>query len=175
MGLNSVHYALNDGEHVLGLQEIINSSYYWAVPCIQYGDTWSTVEKMKSGFHGSFTAIHFVHDQKEYIGFMYLRSNDSETSPNYIYCTAFSREMVEDSILEIKMPSPMGQGLWTQIPSGSEEEAKDVDGFTNPNLHRRLDSDTNGVTYSVGIYGTNSYRYVYIPEHDEESTTSEIP
>lgn len=73
------------------------------------------------------------------------------------------------------MPTPMGQGKWSQIPSGSEEEAKDEAGFTNPNLHRRLDSDTNGVTYAVGIYGTNSYRYVYIPEHDEESTTSEIP
>lgn len=73
------------------------------------------------------------------------------------------------------MPTPIGYGNWTQIPAGSEEAEKDADGFTNPNLHRRLSSDTGVHSYFVGLYGTNSYRYVYTPEHDEESDESEIP
>ncbi len=73
------------------------------------------------------------------------------------------------------LPESMGYGVWKKIESGSEEATKDAEGFTNPNLHRRLSSDTGGSTYIVGIFGTNSYRYVYAPEHDEESDESEIP
>lgn len=70
---------------------------------------------------------------------------------------------------------PMGNGPWKEIESGSAEESADRSGFTHPNLHRRLSTDTEGRKYSVGIYGLNSYRTTTIELHDEESTDSEIP
>ena len=68
-------------------------------------------------------------------------------------------------------------------PLSPEEEAKDVIGFTHPNLHRRVDpkipSDPKEVkprSYIFGVYdGINSYRTTEISYHDEDSTTSEIP
>lgn len=71
----------------------------------------------------------------------------------------------------------------TLKPLTSEEEAKDTLGFTNPNLHRRIDphtpTDTKEVKpreYIIGVYDKiNSYRTTQIFYHDEESTTSEIP
>ena len=73
------------------------------------------------------------------------------------------------------MPEQLGYGMWTTVPAGSEEAQKDAAGYTNPNLHRRLTSDTGDTEYAVGIFGLNSYRYVYTPTHDEESDESEIP
>jgi hypothetical protein len=65
---------------------------------------------------------------------------------------------------------------------------KDINvGFTNPNLHRRidpkeppeaenpLDQELAPREYSLEIHGTNSYRTTTITVHDEDSTTSEIP
>ena len=68
-------------------------------------------------------------------------------------------------------------------------------GFTNPNLHRRIDQDAivppgsdykfvhydkNGNPYkqkvSIGVWdGVHSYRTTQTYTHDEESTTVEIP
>lgn len=49
-------------------------------------------------------------------------------------------------------------------------------GVTNPNLHRRIESDpVSGNEYSIGIYGTHSYRTTTIKLHDEDSETSEVP
>ena len=76
-------------------------------------------------------------------------------------------------------------------PSGKplDEEAfvKDTEvGFTNPNLHRRIDpqqpneqSSAEGEhaprEYCVGIYGVNSYRTEHKVVHLEESSKDEIP
>lgn len=68
-------------------------------------------------------------------------------------------------------------------------------GYTNPNLHRRIETDPdipagsnypfvvydkNGVPFKqsvvIGVWdGINSYRTTTTYEHDEESTTCEIP
>lgn len=70
-----------------------------------------------------------------------------------------------------------GQGFATEIESGSEEESKDISGFTNPNLHRRIVTPdmSNGVSYQVGLFGLNSYRISTYTVHDEDSDDSEIP
>lgn len=76
----------------------------------------------------------------------------------------------------------MGQGPGYFIdPSSLDQELDDL-GFTNPNLHRRIDPQeptTEGAvapnSYVIGIYGKNSHRTVTLYLHDEESTTSEIP
>ena len=54
--------------------------------------------------------------------------------------------------------------------------------YTNPNLHRRIETDISPVgeqtapsEYSVGVFGKNSYRVVKSYYHDENSTTSEVP
>lgn len=83
-------------------------------------------------------------------------------------------------------------------PLTSEDAARDKLGFTNPNLHRRLDNkdhsdsaSTMKVTpksqsipkgaeldlrnYTLQIHKVNSYRTVEYILHDEDSTTSEIP
>lgn len=70
----------------------------------------------------------------------------------------------------------LAQGEMYPIEDDSIEEERDlVVGFTNPNLHKRMNSDTGDVTYKFGIYGTNAYRYTETSEHDEESETCEIP
>lgn len=77
----------------------------------------------------------------------------------------------------------MGQGPAKLIESGSDEDKKDTHGFTQPNLHRRVDpkepnSKSNEVSpkeYELGVYGFDSYRTTKINYHDEESETSEIP
>lgn len=68
-------------------------------------------------------------------------------------------------------------------------------GYTNPNLHRRIETDPiyepgvdyllvhrdkDGVPYKqtnvIGVWdGINSYRTIHTQTHDEESTTCEIP
>lgn len=61
-----------------------------------------------------------------------------------------------------------------------EKQLDDL-GFTNPNLHRRLDIRDPELpqvapnTYEFGIYGLNSYRTKKINYHDEDSEISEIP
>lgn len=67
------------------------------------------------------------------------------------------------------------------IEAGSIEEERDEIGYTNPNLHRRIDPQTQTSpilspnTYSFTIQNNQSYRLTHIHTHDEDSTTSEIP
>ena len=69
------------------------------------------------------------------------------------------------------------------VPLSVEDEQRDEHGFTNPNLHRRVDpqnpSSAEEVAprqYVLGVYdGIHSFRTEIISTHDEESTTSEIP
>lgn len=72
----------------------------------------------------------------------------------------------------------------TAVPASEEDLQRDEHGFTNPNLHRRVDPqqpapDSGEVaprSYMLGVYdGLHSYRTETIYTHDEESTTSEIP
>ncbi len=70
-----------------------------------------------------------------------------------------------------------------RTPLTPEEQAKDDLGFTNPNLHRRIDvqpptdpSQVGLTQYTLGVYDKlNSYRITRKEYHDEESTTCEIP
>lgn len=91
---------------------------------------------------------------------------------------------VEERILEFRSKFPtMGQGLSSLIREGEniiDESAalKDANGFTHPNLHRRIDTPPDGSInrkYTLSIYGADSYRTTEYITHDEESTTSEIP
>jgi len=69
-------------------------------------------------------------------------------------------------------------------PATEEDIQQDEHGLTNPNLHRRIDTDqilqgpgeVAPREYTLGVFdGVNSYRLETIVTHDEESTTSEIP
>ena len=75
------------------------------------------------------------------------------------------------------IPQKYGQGPWHEITDPESVEAqRDVIGFTNPNLHRRKsDQIPEDITYTVSIYGLNSYRYIETETHDEDSRTSEVP
>lgn len=63
----------------------------------------------------------------------------------------------------------------------SEDILNESDGYTNPNLHRRIaDEPTlmpneHDKQYHLGIYNVDSYRMTETVLHDEESTTCEIP
>jgi len=93
---------------------------------------------------------------------------------------------------EVPYPIAGAGSGWVQTEDGTIEDQiaydKDqVTGFTNPNLHRRIDPhepkhEDNPLNqelapreYRLEIKGTNSYRTTTITVHDEESTTSEIP
>lgn len=77
----------------------------------------------------------------------------------------------------------VGQGPAKKVEEGSVEEQKDKFGYTNPNLHRRVDASADHISaneplprsYELGIYNVNSYRTVTRHTHDEESETCEIP
>ena len=63
----------------------------------------------------------------------------------------------------------------------AEDIEKDQEGYTHPNLHRRIDDSVQEPgeltprEYSLSIGGVNSYRTTSITVHEEGSTTSEIP
>lgn len=68
------------------------------------------------------------------------------------------------------------------VPANAEQIAKNEHGFTNPDLHRKI--ETNGTQgegevaprqYGLTISGTHSYQTTKYVTHDEESTASEIP
>ena len=87
------------------------------------------------------------------------------------------------------MPEQIDSVVRPLVGQGSAKLANDEDlqrdniGFTNPNLHRRVDpqppeSDSDEVAprdYMFAIQSTDSYRTTEIITHDEESVTSEIP
>lgn len=75
----------------------------------------------------------------------------------------------------------VGQGPWKE--ASTEDIEKDEIGFTNPNLHRRVDSETPAEgsgkyrpdDYEVGIYSVNSYRLTESYYHSEDAEDNEIP
>lgn len=55
------------------------------------------------------------------------------------------------------------QGYAVPVESGSEEAQKDELGYTNPNLHRRINEDEESdESYQVLVQGSNSYKTVTI-------------
>jgi hypothetical protein len=73
------------------------------------------------------------------------------------------------------MPVNYGQGFADVVEAGSADATSDAAGITNPNLHRRILSDTGDHTYKIGIFGLNSYRTESWSAHDDDSDESEIP
>lgn len=79
----------------------------------------------------------------------------------------------------------MGQGPSKQ--ASTDDLARDELGFTNPNLHRRVDPKDPPIAdnplnqevaprgYQLQIQNVHSYRTTTINVHDEESIDSEIP
>lgn len=75
---------------------------------------------------------------------------------------------------------PIAQGYATPVEPDSIEDKRDALGFTNPNLHRRLnptkpESELGPRDYKILVSGLNSYRTITKILHDEDSDTSEIP
>lgn len=65
-------------------------------------------------------------------------------------------------------------------PLSDEDQARDDLGFTNPNLHRRIDpSQPEGEyaprDYSLFVNGTNSYRLTESYDYEDEENPDEIP
>lgn len=76
---------------------------------------------------------------------------------------------------------------YTKVGQGPAKLATEADlindetGYTNPNLHRRIDPQERPLPellkreYELGIYNVNSYRTTTTNYHDEDSSVSEIP
>jgi len=80
------------------------------------------------------------------------------------------------SILENFGVQPLAQGPPREV--SPEDIARDLIGFTHPNLHMRVvrpSTHTPTIRYYFGIFGFNNWRTVIVPVHEEGSTTSEIP
>lgn len=68
-------------------------------------------------------------------------------------------------------------------PATPKDIAKDRQGITNPDLHRRIDEDqadrmrgeVEKDRYTLSVQAVNSYRTTEHTTHDEDSTTSEVP
>lgn len=79
----------------------------------------------------------------------------------------------------------VGQG--PAVPASEDDLARDELGFTNPNLHRRVDPQEPPIAedardqevaprgYQLNIQGVRSYRTTQINVHDEESIYNETP
>ena len=72
----------------------------------------------------------------------------------------------------------------TMQPASESDIINDEHGFTNPNLHRRLDihqppegsEEVAPRDYTVGVYDAiHSTRMTEIHYHSEDSETSEVP
>lgn len=69
------------------------------------------------------------------------------------------------------------------VPAAEHDLEADNLGYTNPNLHRRVDpqapeADSQEVApreYRLGVYSVNSYRTTKVNTHSESSEESEIP
>ena len=68
------------------------------------------------------------------------------------------------------------------VLADAEALQKDENGFTHPNLHRRIKVDRPlgedehlPREYALAVYGVDSYRTTESFVHDEESTTEETP
>lgn len=74
------------------------------------------------------------------------------------------------------------EGQGPAVPANQEDLDKDEHGYTNPNLHRRIDPQPPTTSYEVApksyklfIGGKNSHRTTETFVHDEDSETCEIP
>lgn len=73
----------------------------------------------------------------------------------------------------------MGQG--NAKPATSEDKTRDDVGFTNPNLHERIEMNSQPEgefkprKYHVSIQGVNQYRTTESFLHDDEVNEDEIP
>ena len=75
-----------------------------------------------------------------------------------------------------------GRGIGKQIEDGSIESVRDDQGFTSPNLHRRIDSQPTSGDYElaprqyyIAVQNTHSISTIDIILHEEDSVTSEFP
>jgi len=74
-------------------------------------------------------------------------------------------------------------GSGPAVPATDADLARDAIGYTNPNLHRRIDpqeplpesEELAPREYVLAIQTVNSYRTMRINYHDENSQTTEIP
>lgn len=82
-----------------------------------------------------------------------------------------------DGVHHIFIPMSQRTAIEITQESDPEEYQKDVDGITDPNLHRRIFDEDESITdvTTFTIRGKNSYRYIYNNTHDEDSETEEIP
>lgn len=86
----------------------------------------------------------------------------------------FDNLTFKDTTGETRVIEHMGQGP-AKLASAEDVE-KDELGFTNPNLHRRIDPverdlpETESRKYKLTIQSVNSYRTTQITTHDEDNT-----
>ena len=93
---------------------------------------------------------------------------------------------MDSSDITIRPDLGFAQGPAT-VATSSEiaKEGPDYDGYTNPNLHRRIDpkdpssipgreQETQPRDIELGVYGLHSYKTTALYTHDEESD-EEIP
>lgn len=85
-----------------------------------------------------------------------------------------------ECVMPINNPK-IGQGPAIEL-TAEDRYKDDKIGFTNPNLHRRVDPripsnsyETSPRGYNIGIYGLESYRTTTVHLYDEASEESEIP
>lgn len=72
----------------------------------------------------------------------------------------------------------MGHG--NMKPLSDEDEIRDNNGFTHPNLHRRIDAsqpegEIKPRDYSLFVNGVNSYRLTESYIYEDEDNPNEIP
>lgn len=69
----------------------------------------------------------------------------------------------------------------TLVTAGSIEAQRDANGYTNPNIHRRIEPQpveapaVKPYSYQFTIQNNCSYRLTNRYVHDEDSITSEVP
>lgn len=82
-----------------------------------------------------------------------------------------------------EFPEVIGQGLAIEVEPGSVEDEKDILGYTNPTLHRRVEDKATRIAvhdgmevvegelgtndYWLALEGVDSYRTVETYEHTE--------
>ena len=113
-----------------------------------------------------------------------IEYNMASPYPKGLWRITANRQFPWTELLPLQVelnPLPItGQGNATEITDTSSVEWRRYEnkptGYANPNLYRFQDNPyPENIRGHVGIYGTDSYQFMSIQLHDEESTTSEIP
>lgn len=83
------------------------------------------------------------------------------------------------------MGDTLKMGRYPMTVLTDDDQIRDDGGFTNPNLHRRVDTsfiydddahkEVLPRDHLIGVINTDSCRTTTYFTHDEESTTSEVP